>query len=143
MNILVSKLIENNYKIALTESCTGGALAHQFTRISGSSNYFVGSVVAYHKDVKVNLLGIDENIPLVSKICATQMVYGLSKIVEADIYVSTTGTFGPRDTTLVYSSILFKDTIYSFCFNTDTRDRMESTDIIINKIITNILKIIC
>ena len=52
MNTLVSKLIENNYKIALTESCTGGAFAHKFTRISGSSKYFVGSIVAYHKDVK-------------------------------------------------------------------------------------------
>ncbi|MFZ5591603.1 MAG: CinA family protein, partial [Bacillota bacterium] len=46
--------------LAVAESCTGGLLAGLITSLSGSSQYFRGGVVAYHNQVKTDLLGVPE-----------------------------------------------------------------------------------
>ncbi|MCP4522168.1 MAG: competence/damage-inducible protein A [Cytophagales bacterium] len=51
-------LTKENKTIATAESCTGGYLAHLLTSISGSSAYFMGSVIAYSNQVKIQELNV-------------------------------------------------------------------------------------
>ncbi|WP_456480379.1 CinA family protein, partial [Nautilia sp.] len=47
-------------KITFAESCTGGLIASNLTKISGSSNCFDGSVVTYANRIKHEWLGVEE-----------------------------------------------------------------------------------
>ena len=85
--------------IGTAESCTGGLLAGRLTEVSGSSAYYVSSVVAYSDEAKVKLLGVKretvERHGAVSEEVAIEMAEGLRKRHGVDIGVSCTGIAGP------------------------------------------------
>ena len=56
--ILGDVLRMKGLSLSTAESCTGGNIAHQITEIAGSSEYYMGSVVSYSNDVKINSLGV-------------------------------------------------------------------------------------
>ena len=61
IEVVVGKLLTQKGKtVATAESCTGGKIAEVITSISGSSNYFRGSVVSYATDTKVSILGVNQ-----------------------------------------------------------------------------------
>ena len=97
--ILSDKLREKGLTISTAESCTGGNIAHRLTLIAGSSDYFKGSVVAYHNDVKKNVLGVSaddlESYGAVSQQVVEQMVSGVQKITQTDLAVAVSGIAGP------------------------------------------------
>jgi len=94
-NILISK----GLMVATAESCTGGNIAHKFTLIPGSSEYFKGSVVAYSNEVKVNVLGVSvddlEVHGAVSQKVVEQMADGVRKLLKTDVSIATSGIAGP------------------------------------------------
>jgi PncC family amidohydrolase len=94
---------ETGITVAAAESCTGGNVAHRVTSISGSSVYFLGSIVSYANSAKMQLLGVSEEIlnskGAVSEECARAMVDGARKAFGAQIAVSTTGIAGPGGAT--------------------------------------------
>ena len=51
-------LVMRKKTLAVAESCTGGLLAERLTRVSGSSNYFLGGVVCYSNELKTKLAGV-------------------------------------------------------------------------------------
>ena len=85
--------------LGVAESCTGGLLADTITGIPGSSSYFKGGVVAYHPEVKVNLLQVDpdllEHPGVVSAAVAEAMARAARRIFLADLGVGITGVAGP------------------------------------------------
>ena len=87
------------YKLAVAESCTGGLLGERLTNIPGSSDVFLGGVIAYHNDVKRNLLGVRaedlEEYGAVSEQVALQMASGVREKLGVDVGVSVTGIAGP------------------------------------------------
>ncbi len=87
------------WTFATAESCTGGLVAERYTRRAGASRTFVGSIVAYDNDVKVEALGVDagalEADGAVSEVVALQMVEGVRARLGADCAVSITGVAGP------------------------------------------------
>ena len=89
--------------VATAESCSGGAVAARIVSISGSSDYFLGGIVAYANDAKRRLLGVSEEIlasrGAVSAECARAMVEGARQAFGADVVVSTTGIAGPGGAT--------------------------------------------
>lgn len=97
--VLGAMLRERGLTLATAESCTGGFVAHRLTNVSGSSDYFVGSVVSYANAVKVEQLGVDpealEQYGAVSEPVALQMARGVRRALSADIGISTTGIAGP------------------------------------------------
>ncbi len=97
--VLGDRLRERGLTVATAESCTGGFVAHRLTNVSGSSDYFIGSVVSYANAVKVHQLGVDpadlEAHGAVSEPVARQMAQGARQRLGADIGVSTTGIAGP------------------------------------------------
>lgn len=97
---MVHQLAEKHkLTISCAESCTGGAIAAKFTGIPGISSIFKGGVVAYHPDVKVDVLGVSRgtinDFSVVSKEVAQEMVVGVAGKLNTDYAISTTGNAGP------------------------------------------------
>ncbi len=85
--------------IGTVESATGGRIADRITDVSGSSDYFKGSLVAYSNKVKINLLKVKketiENYGVVSSQTAIEMAQGGKNLLGVDICISDTGIAGP------------------------------------------------
>ncbi len=85
--------------IASAESATGGLIGHRLTGVSGSSDYYVGSVVAYANRVKQDVLDVGAEAlrtdGAVSEAVAVQMAEGVRRVLDADVGVATTGVAGP------------------------------------------------
>ena len=92
-------LRERGLKLALAESCTGGLLGDRITNIPGSSEYFLGGVVAYAYSAKVNLLGVSwdtlNSKGAVSQATVLEMARGARRVFGADIAASISGIAGP------------------------------------------------
>jgi nicotinamide-nucleotide amidase len=86
-------------KLAIAESCTGGLVGERITNIPGSSEVFLGGVIAYHNDVKRDELGVREEdirrYGAVSEEVVLQMAAGARKRFGADITIAVTGVAGP------------------------------------------------
>ena len=85
--------------LSVAESCTGGLLAGAITSVPGSSEYFLGGVVAYHNAVKTRSLGVParliESHGAVSAEVAAAMAVGALRRFSADVSIATTGVAGP------------------------------------------------
>ena len=85
--------------LAAAESCTGGLVAAGLTAVPGSSEVFRGGVVAYDDRVKVEQLGVPDEIlaahGAVSAETAEAMAAGARTTFGADVAVSVTGIAGP------------------------------------------------
>lgn len=87
------------WTVALAESCTGGLVGHRLTQVAGSSDYFLGGVVAYAYDAKERLLGVRHQTlydhGAVSRETAIEMAHGARVAFGADLGLSVTGIAGP------------------------------------------------
>lgn len=85
--------------IGVAESCTGGLLGARLTAISGSSDVVRGGVIAYHNDVKIELLGVAESTLVehgaVSEEVARAMASGVRRSARTNIGLAITGVAGP------------------------------------------------
>ena len=85
--------------LAVGESCTGGLLGARVTAIPGSSDVFLGGVIAYANPVKTALLGVTtgslEAEGAVSEPVARQMARGARLATGATVGVGVTGVAGP------------------------------------------------
>ncbi len=99
IKLLHQKLIKKKITISVTESCTGGLLAHNFTKLANSSKYFKMGLITYSNQAKIKILKVNKNTiakyGAVSKECCKAMVQNLSKISKSKINVSITGIAGP------------------------------------------------
>ncbi len=96
----IGRMLVNQKKtIATAESCTGGYLSAQLTANAGSSVYFKGGVIAYHNDLKINLLGVKtetlEEHGAVSEATVREMVQGVLNATQADMGIAISGIAGP------------------------------------------------
>lgn len=105
--------------LAVAESCTGGGLADVITDVAGSSDYFLGGIVAYSYEAKERLLGIDPEMlarqGAVNESVALGMADGVRRVFGADVGVGVTGIAGPGGGTatkpvgLVYVAVATQD----------------------------------
>lgn len=112
--------------LATAESCTGGYIAHLLTSVSGSSDYFIGSVVSYANQIKINELGVNpadiENHGAVSQQVVEQMAKGVLQKYDVDFAIATSGVAGPNGGTLdkpvgtVWIAVATKTTVTSKLF---------------------------
>lgn len=125
--ILGKKLLEKGMTVASAESCTGGNIAHEITRIAGSSSYFKGSVVSYANEVKINVLNVSsadiQVHGVVSEPVVQQMVKGVCKAMNTDCAISTSGIAGPggaepgKPVGTVWIAAKAADKVVSQCFH--------------------------
>lgn len=100
LEMQVGRLLhERGLKLVLAESCTGGLLGSRITDVPGSSEYFLGGVVAYAYEAKVALLNVSWDTlntkGAVSRETVLEMARGIRKAMNADIAVSVSGIAGP------------------------------------------------
>ena len=92
-------LSQKGMTIATAESCTGGRLAAALNAQSGSSAYYMGSVIAYDNSVKTNILGVSPEIlnseGAVSESTVRQMAEGVRALMHTDYAIATSGIAGP------------------------------------------------
>jgi nicotinamide-nucleotide amidase len=97
--LVLALLRERGLTLATAESCTGGQVAERLTDVPGSSEVFVGGVVAYADDVKEAQLGVPAALlsahGAVSAEAAAAMAHGARDRLRADVAVSVTGIAGP------------------------------------------------
>lgn len=91
-------------RLAVAESCTGGMLGARITAIPGSSDVFLGGVLAYDNSVKVELLGVESELiemnGAVSEPVVKAMARGIRERLSADIGIAITGVAGPSGGTV-------------------------------------------
>ena len=99
IQLLHKKLIKKRLTISVAESCTGGLLAHNLTKLANSSKYFQMGLTTYSNQAKIKILKINKKIikkyGAVSEECCKSMVQNLNKISKSKINVSITGIAGP------------------------------------------------
>jgi nicotinamide-nucleotide amidase len=85
--------------LATAESCTGGMVAERVTAVPGSSDVFLGAIVAYSNEVKERDLGVSADVlarhGAVSAETAAAMAAGARERLQADVAVAVTGIAGP------------------------------------------------
>lgn len=97
--ILTKVLKDKSYTISTAESCTGGGISSKITSVAGASALFMGGVVAYDNSIKINILGVEENIinkyGVVSTQVVEQMAKGVADKFKTDCAIATSGIAGP------------------------------------------------
>ena len=97
--ILGNLLKQRHQTIATAESCTGGRLAAALNAQSGSSAYYMGSVVAYDNTIKEQVLGVKhgtlEKYGAVSEQTVREMAEGVRALMNTDYAIATSGIAGP------------------------------------------------
>ena len=92
-------LLEKKKTLAIAESCTGGYISHLITMLPGSSAYYLGGVVSYSNEMKIDVLGVNPDtiaqFGSVSVETAAQMAEGIRKQTGADYSLATSGIMGP------------------------------------------------
>jgi PncC family amidohydrolase len=97
-------LRQRGLRLALAESCTGGLIGSRITDVPGSSEYFMGGIVAYSYQAKASLLGVSwdtlNTFGAVSRETVLEMARGARNALNADIAASVSGIAGPGGETL-------------------------------------------
>lgn len=131
------KCLDKGLTIAFAESMTGGNLSFQMIQNEGSSKVLLGSIIAYHKDLKISLLSMDQKdideYSVVSQRVADQMALGIYNHTKADLCVSITGNAGPTldintEKKEAFIAILFQEKVYQYHLDLDANDRMKNIE---------------
>ncbi|MGI9650753.1 CinA family nicotinamide mononucleotide deamidase-related protein [Chryseobacterium sp. RLHN22] len=150
--ILAEILNEKEMTISTAESCTGGELAKLLTSNSGSSKYFIGGIVAYATEKKVDILNVSEGtierFTVVSEEVAREMAEGCQNLFKTDISLSTTGVAGPgkgedgKDVGTVYYTIRVNNKSETFKLYLPHLDRPDFVSFVSQKIIQDLVGIL-
>ena len=152
LKILHKKLIDKKLTISVAESCTGGLLASNLTKLANSSKYFHMGLITYSNKAKIKILKVNSNIikkyGAVSKECCEEMVKNLSKISKSKINVSITGIAGPGGGTkdkpvgLVYIGIKMGKYLLILENKFGSRNRLSIQKNTVREVLNKITKII-
>jgi len=93
---VAAQLIARGVTLAVAESLTGGLIASRLVNVAGASAWFRGGVVAYHEQVKFDVLGVPVG-PVVSEAAAVAMAEGVCRVTGSDVGLGITGVAGPDD----------------------------------------------
>ncbi len=116
---VIPQFIESGKTLAVAESCTGGWLSKIITEVSGVSAIYKGGICSYSNEIKMNLLGVEEDTlstyGAVSEQTATEMANNIRRVMNCDVGIGITGIAGPTsDNTLkpvglIYVAISFNN----------------------------------
>ena len=100
LEVVLGNLLKGRQQtIATAESCTGGRLAAALNAQSGSSAYYMGSVVAYDNRIKEQVLGVAHDTLVeygaVSEQTVREMAEGVRALMNTDYAIATSGIAGP------------------------------------------------
>ncbi len=152
IQLLHKKLIKKKLTISVAESCTGGLLAHNLTKLANSSNYFEMGLTTYSNQAKTKILKVNKNIinkyGAVSPECCKAMVENLSKISKSRINISITGIAGPggaaknKPVGLVYIGIKTSKKLLIKENRFRSKKRNSIQELTVKEVLNSLLKII-
>ena len=97
--VVAKMLVENNLKIAVAESCTGGMVSASLINYPGISSVFMEGCVTYSNEAKMKSLGVKKETldvyGAVSDKCAKEMACGVAARYNTNVGIATTGIAGP------------------------------------------------
>ncbi len=93
---VATRLVAKGLTFGVAESLTGGLIASRLVNVPGASAWFRGGIVAYHEQVKFEVLGVPEG-PVVTEAAAAAMAEGARRVTRADVGLGITGVAGPDD----------------------------------------------
>ena len=100
---VVDALKQKKWTLGCAESCTGGGVGAQITRLAGVSSVFMGGIISYSNEVKMHQLGVHSDTLVhhgaVSEKCAGEMALGVQNALKVDWGISVTGIAGPGGAT--------------------------------------------
>ncbi len=100
-NTVIAYLTDRGETVSVAESVTGGGLGHAMTYTPGSSQVFLGGIIAYTNQVKIDFLGVDPELisahTVVSEEVANAMADGVKEKFGTTWGIATTGIAGPGD----------------------------------------------
>lgn len=147
--ILGELLREKKLTLSTAESCTGGELAKMITSSSGSSTYFVGGIVPYATEKKIEILKVSQEtineFTVVSDQVAREMAKGCQNLFNTDISISTTGVAGPgkgedgKEVGTVFYAIRIHDREESFKLYMPHLERLDFMYFVSQKIIQDLI----
>lgn len=150
--ILGELLIERKLTISTAESCTGGELAKMITSNSGSSKYFLGGIIPYATEKKIEILKVSketvDEFTVVSEEVAREMTKGCQQLFGTHISLSTTGVAGPgkgedgKDIGTVFYSIRVNDTEQSSKLYMPHLERQDFMNFVSQKILQDLVSIL-
>lgn len=150
--ILGELLIERKLTISTAESCTGGELAKMITANSGSSKYFVGGIIPYATEKKIDILKVSkktvDEFTVVSEQVAQEMAKGCQNLFGTHISLSTTGVAGPgkgedgKDIGTVFYSIRVNDKEQSSKLYMPHLERLDFMNFVSQKILQDLVEIL-
>ena len=94
-SVVLDQLKAQSLTFATAESITGGMIGSRLTEIPGSSDSYIGSIVAYDADVKRSLLNVPKDISVVSQEAVEAMALEVCAVLGADVSVAVSGAAGP------------------------------------------------
>ncbi|MBW1817270.1 MAG: competence/damage-inducible protein A [Deltaproteobacteria bacterium] len=101
--IIGQGLAEKDLTLSTAESCTGGLIGHRLTNVPGSSAYYMGGMVVYSNQAKIDLLGVSaetlEAQGAVSDRTVREMAEGVRRRMQTDLGLAVTGIAGPDGAT--------------------------------------------
>ena len=143
--VVAKMLVENNLKIAVAESCTGGMVSASLINYPGISSVFMEGCVTYSNEAKMKSLGVKKETldvyGAVSDKCAKEMASGVAARYNTNVGIATTGIAGPGGGTdekpvgLVYFGIFINGKVITkkYVFNGDRQGvRERATRTILN-----------
>ncbi len=96
-------LRQKGLTLGAVESATGGLISHLITNVSGSSDYYKGSITAYSNEIKIKVVGVKagtiNKYGAVSHQVAEEMAEGGRRVLASDICLADTGIAGPTGAT--------------------------------------------
>ena len=94
-SVVLDQLKAQSLTFATAESITGGMIGSRLTEVPGSSDSYIGSIVAYEADIKRSLLNVPKDISVVSQEAVEAMALGVCDLLGADVSVAVSGAAGP------------------------------------------------
>jgi nicotinamide-nucleotide amidase len=154
MKEIIEILTRLNKTIATMESCTGGGIANAITNVEGSSEVLKFSAVTYANEYKIKM-GVSKDVidqySVYSIEVANEMSKKISDFAQADYGIGVTGKLNRVDKhnlsgqdNLVYISIYDRDNnqFYNMSIKVTMISRQENKDLVIEKIINELKKIL-
>ena len=148
---LLTLLVQNDLRLAVAESCTGGLVSAAVTDIAGISQVYAGSITSYENAVKEKLLNVPsevlESVGAVSEECAAYMAKGAAEALNCTAAVSTTGIAGPggavpgKPVGTVCIGYYIKGKIHTET-NHFTGNRSEVRNAAVNRALTHLIELI-
>lgn len=119
LEVVVGEILrKRQLTLSTAESCTGGLVGDILTNVPGSSDYYLGGVVAYSNQTKMAVLGVKEktlqSYGAVSSQTVKEMAKGVCRVIGSDCGIAISGIAGPGGGTkdkpvgLVYIGVAFK-----------------------------------